>query len=353
MIACGAVTLVAAGAVAYAAGGTEGSGRPTAPNPPGTTSSPVVRTDVAQRQQVTGSLSHAGDFNVTASGGQGVITRLPAIGAVIKRGQTAYEVNGDPVPLLFGERPVWRPFALGMTDGPDVRQLERNLAALGHGAGVTVDGHFSSATYWAVRRWQHARGLPVTGDVPLGQVVFLPGALRVTAHDAKPGTPVRAGAAVEHGTSANRTVEVDLDPAMAPEVRKGDRVVVTMPDGDEATGRVTDISPVAVAGEEETGGGPAEQLVPITISLTRGGGGQLDQAQVQVDITSELHRDVLAVPITALLARPGGAYEVVVLDGGARRRVPVRTGLFDESEGVVEVTGQGLTEGQNVEVPAS
>ncbi|MBC6461705.1 peptidoglycan-binding protein [Actinomadura sp. HBU206391] len=349
----GAVALVAVGAVAYASLGTGRADRPATAAPAAATSAPVVRTDVTQSQQVTGALSHAGDFSVTASGGRGVITRLPAIGSVVGRGHTAYEVNGDPVPLLFGERPAWRPFALGMTDGPDVRQLERNLAALGHGAGLTVDRRFSSATYWAVRRWQRARGLPVTGDVPLGQVVFLPGALRVTAHDAKPGTPVRAGAAVEHGTSATRTIEVDLDPAVSPGVRRGDRVRVTMPDGDDAAGRVTDVSRVAVTGDDQGDGAPTEQLIPITISLTRGGRGHLDQAQVRVDITSELHRDVLAVPITALLARPGGGYEVIVVDAGARRRVPVRTGLFDENEGVVEVTAQGLTEGQHVEVPAS
>jgi hypothetical protein len=343
----------AGGAWATAASG----GRPTNPGRPAqiaTSTAAVERTDVADRALVSGTLSHSGTYDVIAPGGQGVLTRLPAAGAVIERDRAAYEVNGDPVPLFYGSRPPWRHFTLGMSDGSDVRALERNLAALGHGAGLTVDRHFSLATYHAVRRWQDAAGLPVTGTVPLGQVVFLPGPLRVTAADAKVGTAVRPGAPVEHGTSSTRTVEARLDPALAPHVATGDKVLVTMPDGRPVPGRITHVSPVAVDDQpEQEQQGPPQPLVPITISLARAsGGGALDQAQVQISITSELRRDVLAVPILALLARPGGAYEVVVAaGGGARRHVRVQPGLFDETAGIVEVSGPGLAAGQRVEVP--
>lgn len=359
---------VAGVAAAAGAGGAwaragSGGGSPQAGQPAriATSTAPVERTDVADRALVGGTLSHSGSYNVIAPGGQGVLTRLPAAGAVIERGHAAYEVNGDPVPLFYGSRPPWRPFALGMTDGPDVRELERNLAALGYGsgsgssAGMTVDRHFSLATYHAVRRWQHAAGLPVTGTVPLGQVVFLPGPLRVTAADARAGTAVHPGAPIEHGTSSTRTVEAQLDPALAPQVVKGDKVLVTMPDGSTARGRITRVSAVAVNNESQQNGpegAPPQPLVPITISLGRVGGGVLDQAQVQIAITAELHRNVLAVPILALLARPGGGYDVVVVSGGgARRKVPVEPGLFDETAGAVEVSGPGLTEGLRVEVP--
>jgi peptidoglycan hydrolase-like protein with peptidoglycan-binding domain len=319
-----------------------------------TATAAVERTDVADRALVGGSLSHSGTYNVIAPGGQGVLTRLPAAGAVIERGRPAYEVNGDSVPLFYGSRPPWRPFALGMSDGADVRTLEHNLVALGYGSGLTADRHFSLATYRAVRRWQHAVGLPVTGNVPLGQIVFLPGPLRVTAADAKAGTAVHPGAPVEHGTSSTRTVEAQLDPALAPQVATGDKVLVTMPDGGSVRGRIAHVSPVAVDSrqEEQEQQGPPQPMVPITISLGRVRGGVLDQAQVQISITSEVHRNVLAVPILALLARPGGAYEVVVVTGaGARRHVPIQPGLFDETAGIVEVAGPGLAEGQHVEVP--
>jgi peptidoglycan hydrolase-like protein with peptidoglycan-binding domain len=349
---------VAAAGGAWATAGSGGGRSPDAYRPTriATSTAAVERTDVADRALVGGTLSHSGSYNVIAPGGQGVLTRLPAAGAVIDRGRAAYEVNGDPVPLFYGSRPPWRPFALGMSDGPDVRELERNLSALGHGSGLTVDRHFSLATYHAVRRWQHAAGLPVTGTVPLGQVVFLPGPLRVTVADTKAGSPVRPGAPIEHGTSSTRTVEAQLDPALAPQVVKGDKVLVTMPDGRTVRGRITHVSPVAVAQSqsesEQQGGPPPQPLVPITISLGRIGGGTLDQAQVQISMTTELHPHVLAVPILALLARPGGAYEVVVVaSGGVRRHLPVRPGLFDETAGIVEVSGAGLAEGQRVEVP--
>jgi hypothetical protein len=58
---------------------------------------------------------------------------------------------------------------------------------------------------------------------------------------------------------------------------------------------------------------------------------------------------VLLAPIVALLARPGGGYQVR-LTGGALARVEL--GRFDESTGRVEIVS-GLTEGQSVEVPGS
>ena len=61
-------------------------------------------------------------------------------------------------------------------------ELNRNLIDLGfdpYGA-ITDDESFSEATADAVKRWQKAEGLPETGEVELGRVVFAPGARRVT-----------------------------------------------------------------------------------------------------------------------------------------------------------------------------
>ena len=79
----------------------------------------------------------------------------------------------------------------------------------------------------------------------------------------------------------------------------------------------------------------------------------LDQAPVQVAITTQAAQGVLAVPINALLAQPGGGYAVALVAGSASRRVAVRTGLFDETAGLVEIQGAGLAEGARVQVPAS
>src|SRR5262249_57586353 len=90
----------------------------------------VLRSEVRGQQQVPGVLGFGAEVQVF---GQlpGVLTALPAVGTVVRRGQRLYEVDGRPVLLLLGARPAWRPFALGMADGPDVRQLEQNLVAVG------------------------------------------------------------------------------------------------------------------------------------------------------------------------------------------------------------------------------
>jgi hypothetical protein len=72
---------------------------------------------------------------------------------------------------------------------------------------------------------------------------------------------------------------------------------------------------------------------------------------VQVTITEKQHRGVLAVPVTALLARPSGGY-AVQLASASRRLVAVTTGLFDDATGLVEVGGPGLAAGLRVEVAA-
>ncbi|MEV1179517.1 peptidoglycan-binding protein, partial [Nonomuraea sp. NPDC049784] len=274
------------------------------------------------------------------------LTHLPAIGSLVRRGRPVYEVDGARVPLLYGSRPAWRDLALGMTDGADVLQLERNLKALGYGTGLTVDRHFSLATHYAVKRLQRHLRLPRTGAFKLGRVVFLPGPLRVGTLDAQPGTPLQAGATVLHGTDPAPVVSVQLDPTMAPSLGKGDRVTVTMPDGRTEKGRISEISPVAQSSQSPDGG-PPQTYVPVTARLSGKARRWLDQTTVQVAITSERHENVLAVPIVALLAQPGGTFAVAT--GG--RRVSVETGLFDEAAGLVEVTG--VSEGALVEVPAS
>ena len=89
----------------------------------------------------------------------------------------------------------------------------------------------------------------------------------------------------------------------------------------------------------------------MTVSLDRPKDtGALDQAPVDVDITTETARNVLAVPVNALLALAEGGYAVEVQEaGGARHLVPVKLGLFADS--LVEVGGGGLRAGMNVVVP--
>jgi peptidoglycan hydrolase-like protein with peptidoglycan-binding domain len=332
--------------------------------PPGAVPAPtgtarVTRTDVAVRTLVVGYLDYGDRVNLPAAA-PGVLTWLPAVGTVVHPDQRLYEVDGQPVLLWTGDRPAWRDFAPGMPDGPDVAQLERNLVALGFGAGVTVDNHFSAATATAVRRWQSAHGLPRTGVIPLGQVVFRAAAVRVGALAAVLGASLAPGVPVLTVTATTTAVTVNLDPARAGTVHTGDPVTVmaagasagggTVPGKVAVVGTAVAPAPAPGGGNASGGGDVAAPTVPLTIAVDDPGG-RLGVGPVQVAITSTNQRGVLAVPIDALLAAPGGGYQVAVRLNGQRQLVPVRTGLVDESDGLVAV--DGVPEGTIVEVPAS
>jgi hypothetical protein len=383
------VVVVVGGGWAVARGGLLGrpaAATPTPEVPTGTAT--VARTEVVERQQVAGTLGYGDSVTVpgqsaggggpsgggsgAGGGGQGqdgILTRLPAVGAVLARGQALYEADGHPVPLWYGTRPAWRAFQLGMTDGPDVRQLETNLVALGYdpNRAITVDRHYSWATTAAVKRWQKATGRSRTGAVQLGQVVFLPGPVRVATVTATLGAPLPSGTAILTATSTRPLVTVALETAVQQLVRRGDRVEVVLPNGAATRGTVASVGRVATQpstgsgenggqneGEGGNGSGSGQATIQVTIRLANPKAAEgLDQAPVQVAITTQAARGVLAVPINALLAQPGGGYAVEVVQGATRQRVPVRTGLFDETAGLVEVQGAGLAEGAKVQVPAS
>jgi peptidoglycan hydrolase-like protein with peptidoglycan-binding domain len=291
---------------------------------------------------------------------------------VVRRGQPLFAVDGQPVTLLYGAIPAWRTFAPGMSRGPDVAQLQRNLAALGFGPGP-ADGQFGWSTEAAIERWQRAHGMTVTGTIPLGGVAFLPGPLRVTAAAQPLGATVAAGTGLLNGTSLTPVVQVWL-PVGGPAVRPGDRVLVTLPDGTTTVrGTVRSVGSVATSpgdggGSAGAGGGSAgsaggtaatggsagggsgtADVIPVTIAIAAAMPAGLDQAPVQVSITEQHAGGVLAVPVTALLAAPDGGYDVQV-SGQRGRLIPVATGLFDDASGLIAVTGPGLVAGLSVTV---
>lgn len=326
----------------------------------------VVRTDLENTVQVGGSLGYAGSYTVVNQAAGTAYTALPAPGATIRRGQELYEVDGTPVTLFYGPAPEWRSLSAGVTPGRDVAQLDRNLIALGYGAGLAVSDYFTGATAYAVELWQAARGLPVTGTVPLGQVAYAPGPLRITGVTPVPGSPPQPGTAIATATSPVPVVIAAVPVGQEYLVKAGDAVTVTLPDGVSTTpGVVASVSSVASAGSgnagsppdgstatQGPGGGSGQDTVQMTVRLTRpAAAGHLDQAPVSVNIVSAQARDVLAVPVSALVALAGGGYAVDVVQGGTAHLVAVQTGLFAQT--LVQVSGPGLTAGQRVQVPSS
>jgi hypothetical protein len=319
-----------------------------------------------------------------------VYTALPSVGDVIKEDQSVYSVSNEVVPLLYGSVAAYRAFFVGMSDGADVGELTADLIALGYGAGLSQSDHYSSATAAAVERWQSALGLPATGEILLGAVVFEPGPIRVTSVTPSVGSAVGGGgggtsagggggggATVLTATGTTPVVTVDLDVSQEYLVQPGDAVRIVLPNGTSTVGgRIETVGNVATCSSSggSTGSGTGAQTgsssaststcssdgsgtnsgptVPVTITLDdTPPGSTLDQAPVNVDITTQTASNVLAVPVNALLALQGGGYGVDVVTGSTSHLVGVTTGLY--ANNMVQVSGSGLRAGMRVQVPSS
>ncbi len=354
-VALGIVAVVAAGAVSAwqvgvfspAASSGPGQGAP----PPATAA--VARQGIAATTPLTATLGYAGSYPVTGPGG-GTLTWLPPAGQVIRQGHALYKTgNGSPVVLLYGSVPDWRPLGEGMA-GEDVSQLNHDLVALGDADSPDISAlgwdYFSWETTAGVEKLQSALGVASpSGSLPLGSVVFEPRALRVSRVTGSLGGS--ADGPVLAATSDRHVVTVPLDVSQQSQVKAGDKVTVTLPDGTTTPGVVSSVGTVATT--SGSGGSPTT-TIPVQVTLTDPhAAGTLDQAPVTVNITTAAARGALVVPVTALVAQSPGRYAVeVVGPGNTRRWVPVTPGIFDDASGLVQVTG-ALTPGQRVVVAAS
>ena len=288
----------------------------------------------------------------------GTATWLPAVGQVVQQGQVIYQVDGNPVVLLYGSMPAYRTLSAGMT-GADVSQVDADLVTLGYATAAEIPpgaDAFTPATATALSKLQAALGLSQTGSLILGQAVFEPVAVRVTTVAAILGGTLQAGHPVLQGTSTTRVVTIALDPAQQSEVKVGDDVVITLPDSRLTPAVVTAVGTVATtspssnvgAGNRATTATVAVEVQPTDPSAT----GSFDQVPVQVEITTQVVESALSVPVTALVGKSGGGFAVeVVRAGGRHELVAVKLGLFDTGGGRVQVEGD-LHEGDQVIVPS-
>jgi Putative peptidoglycan binding domain len=351
-----AVLVAVGGTVAWRAAASSGSGGDAADaDAPATATAAVERRDLTERAELDGTLGYGDPWAVTLSA-PGTITALPPVGSVVDRGQTLVEVDGRPVPLLLGDRPLWRDLGPGVDDGPDVALVEANLVAFGvvDPSDLTVDETWTSATTTAVEDWQAALGLDETGRLGPGSVVVEPAAVRVVDHPATLGSPA-SGPVLEVG-GTTRQVTVELEATRQDLVTAGQAVDVVLPDGTVTTGKVAAIGTVAEAADDSSdlpGGGGGDATIAVTVSLDDAtAAGNLDAAPVTVRVVTAAATGVLAVPVDALLALSEGGYAVErVLANGSTTLVGVELGAF--ADGWVEITAAGdLAEGDEVEVPA-
>ncbi|HEX6493457.1 MAG TPA: hypothetical protein VF112_08080 [Candidatus Dormibacteraeota bacterium] len=346
-LALGAAAAVAGAAVCAAVIELHGGGAAASTPPPVTGTATVTRTDLSTTESVSGTLEYTGSEQVLCQT-HGMLTSIAAEGSTVSRGQTLFDVDDTPVVLMYGTLPMWRTLTAGVS-GPDVVQLDGNLIALGYAtrAELGTGDTYTSAETAAVKRWQAALGVDQTGNVQLGAVDFLPGAIRMGSWTLRVGQQANPGMVVSPASDTTRSVDVPLDASKQALVNVSDQVRVELPTGVTVPGTVSRIARVAVSSGN---GGPAS-TIDVTVTLPdQSRLGSLDAAPVDVVITTQSVQNVLAVPITALTVLPDGTYAVDVVDGSRVHRVAVTTGLFSNSE--VQVSGSGLEEGQSVEVPS-
>ncbi|MFI0538668.1 hypothetical protein ACH3VS_07255 [Streptomyces sp. WSLK1-3] len=334
---------------------------------PGPAAAPSLQTTLVQRADLSDSTTLSGTLGygtaTTVKGaGKGLITRLPASGSTVTRGKPLYWVDDQPVALLVGDTPVFRTLDSAAVkagvSGTDVTVLADNLQALGYDIGPrsttprsTTGAQQSGGTRLtqslldALKRWQRDTGREPTGELAVGDVVVLPGAVRVNATKAQPGDPVAED--ILTVTSLHKSVTVTVGAADAALIHKKDKVSLTLPDTTRATGTVTAVGTTVQGGQGDgddasgTSAPPSLQVTVVpqdTASIRK-----LDAGSVQVTFTTRTRHNVLTVPVGALLALQEGGYALQRPDG---HLVAVKTGLF--AKGQVEISGSGVEEGQTV-----
>ncbi|WP_240351667.1 peptidoglycan-binding protein [Streptomyces olivoreticuli] len=325
----------------------------------------VTRTDLANTMELTGTLGY-GFERVLKGAKKGLVTRLPETGAAVDRGKPVYWVDDQPVMAFFGDTPLFRTLEPAMKGkkplvGRDVKMVAENLKALGYDIGAQPTpgwspttpadgrphgddvGEFTPALSEALKRWQRAAGMQATGTLGIGDIAVFPGAARISSIKAALGDD--AGGELLTITQTGKTVTVPVEATQAGQAKAGARVTVVLPDGTETDGKIKEISRTATD-SSKNGAGEARTSPKLDVTVLLDSGHQikdLDAAPVQVRFTTETRRGVLAVPVGALTALREGGYAVQLPDG---KLIAVKTGMF--ARGMVEITGENITEGTQV-----
>ncbi len=234
--------------------------------------------------------------------------------------------------------------------GADVRQLKDALLALGFDAGgsLVADGIYTAETTQAVLAFQAATGLEQDGIVDLGEVVFLPGAVRITNPLAAKGSSIGADFPVLGISLSEKVVRVNLPANKQDVLTAGDAVTIEMPDDTLVPATVAFVSQTATPGANTWD--PATFEVRIQLDDPNVAA-DLDEAPVDVIVVSDSVQDVMAIPVSALVALLEGGYAVEVDAGeGQIQLVAVEVGFFG-SNNMIAITSAGLEPGDRVVVP--
>src|SRR4029450_7494117 len=288
---------------------------------------PLANTATVQRGKLSDSISQYGTLTYRAGSdgsrysvinrARGIYTKLPDSGDRVDCGDVLYRVDDEPVLLLCGLTPAYRSLSEGER-GSDVAELNANLVDLGYATRAQLDpssDSFSSETASALKKLQSKLGEDQTGSLELGQAVLLPESVRIAEVTGKLGGSAQPGAQVAPATSDTPEGQGNLDPSQPGGGEKGDRAQITLPGNKSATGKVDRLGRIAQvpagqnnAGQDNTAG---DATIPASISLDDPGTARgLDEAPVQVEITTKGVESALSVPVTAIVGRSGGGVAV-------------------------------------------
>ena len=311
--------------------------------PPSASTVDVKRMDLSNGQSFGGTLGYGSPLTVKGAG-TGLVTKLPATGDIAAQGKALYWVNDKPVPVLFGDTPLFRKLDGPTLKGADVAVVATNLKALGYSVGsLPKDPQqttFTPAIAAALKKWERSVDLDDSGTLDVGQVVVLAGPMRVNGVTAQLGDAVTGE--LLSVTSTQKVVTMPVDATEVGQIKTGAAVTIMRPDNKSVPAKVTAIGTTVDGGGKDQTNGPPKLTVTVTpddpSTLA-----DLDAASVQVQVTTSVHKGVLAVPVGALVALREGGYAVQTPDG---RFKAVQTGMF--ANGMVEISGDGVTEGLKV-----
>jgi peptidoglycan hydrolase-like protein with peptidoglycan-binding domain len=327
---------------------------------------PVIGSDVLQLQEALIALGYDADGTLVADGiftpetAQAVLTFQAAAGletdGVVDFGEIVFLPG--PTQVLDVLASPGDPSGGGLMSiatgdpaiGIDIRQLEEALVALGYDAdgSLIADGTYNLETAQAVLDFQAAVGLETDGIINLGEIVFLPGEVRVTNQLATKGSSIGAGSAVLGISLAEKVVYINLPAEDQGALAVGDAVAVEMPDYTEVPASVVFVSQTATPAANDWDPATFEVRIELDDPTVAAG---LDEAPVDVIVVSNSVENVLAIPVAALVALLEGGYAVEVDTGGGQvQLVAVEVGFFS-TDNMIEITSGALEPGDQVVVP--
>jgi hypothetical protein len=290
--------------------------------PPAVSTVAVERMDLSNGQSFGGTLGY-GTPRTVKGAGAGVVTKLPAVGDITAQGKALYWVNDKPVPVFFGDTPLFRKLDGPTLKGADVAVVAANLKALGYNVGVVPakDPSFTPLLAAALKKWEHSVGLDDTGTLDVGQVVVLAGPMRVNSVTAQLGDAVTGD--LLSVTSTRKVVTMPVDATEIGQIKTGAAVTIMRPDNKSVPAKVTAVSTtVDGGGKDPVNSGPPKLAVTVTP----------DDPSTLADLDAASG---------ALVALREGGYAVQTPGG---KYLAVQTGMF--ANGMVEISG--VTEGLKV-----